>query len=283
MAKGGTFEWKIIRKVGLWLFDREDAFVRTPGSGAMATKRKKGGKDTYDSHGDMAANIDDAKLFTEYFLSEFKKGYTNTGRIDKGKLLAACENSKGVLCAVNKVFKSSKRSSGKIDVLDFIDGKMNDPLLIKWWKKAEAEKEKFGKKAVFFVFERDRKSACVMLDENDFDLLESNLKPWAGCILKMRGGGYTLVIVLLEDFLNWCNPGTIKQLIKGEIKMAKGHVYNFFIVKVVEDEIKEVIGKGFKIGISEEKVRKLLIAEFAQDILRIEAEGDDTLILISPF
>jgi len=75
--KGSSFEREWCKKLSLWVSDgkKDDVFWRTAGSGARATSRKKQGKCTCNSEGDMGCLDPEYSWFLDFFLVEMKRGY----------------------------------------------------------------------------------------------------------------------------------------------------------------------------------------------------------------
>jgi len=81
--KGSGFERKICKQFSLWISKgvRDDIFWRTAGSGARATNRRRRGKATCNSEGDMGCLDAEFSWLTDSVLVECKRGY-NSWRID---------------------------------------------------------------------------------------------------------------------------------------------------------------------------------------------------------
>jgi hypothetical protein len=79
MQKGSAFERKISKKLSLWWSEnnRDDLVYRTSQSGGRATQRKKGGKTTANSYGDLAPQDAFIQPLFDLFTFELKKGYSN--------------------------------------------------------------------------------------------------------------------------------------------------------------------------------------------------------------
>jgi hypothetical protein len=80
MAKGSAFERDVSRRLSLWWThgERDDVLWRSDTSGARATTRKKGGKDTANAHGDLAARHPCAFPLLRFFTFELKRGYNRS-------------------------------------------------------------------------------------------------------------------------------------------------------------------------------------------------------------
>lgn len=84
MAKGSDFERTICKQLSLWWSSgkRDDIFWRTAGSGARATTRRKQGRATANSSGDIAALDMEGKPLVECITFELKRGYSRTSFAD---------------------------------------------------------------------------------------------------------------------------------------------------------------------------------------------------------
>jgi hypothetical protein len=84
MAKGGQFERDVCRQLSLWWTTgkRDDVFWRTAGSGARATVRKKAGRKTFGSYGDITATDPIGQPLMKLLTLELKRGYSKTSFAD---------------------------------------------------------------------------------------------------------------------------------------------------------------------------------------------------------
>lgn len=82
MAKGGSFEREIAKKLSLWWSGgkSDDVFWRTSNSGGRATTRRKKGQKSYAGHGDLSYTHPDGKPFIDYFALELKRGYNKNAK-----------------------------------------------------------------------------------------------------------------------------------------------------------------------------------------------------------
>lgn len=218
MSKGGGFERSIAKQISLWFSNgkQDDLFYRTAGSGGRATQRAKAGRLTVRAYGDIKAETKEAEVITDCFCFELKKGYTVTGRVNKGDLYAACD-SRNVFKDVQKVISKTKKKSEKISVLDFIDSAKQEPLLIKWWKKAEETTKLANSKYTLIIFQRDSKAPCVMFS---MELLDKIHLLMGGEIIDrlitiMHDSLQSeLVLVSFRNFFDRLKPETVKDLMK---------------------------------------------------------------------
>jgi len=200
--KGSKFERDTCRKLSLWFSHgkRDDIFWRTAGSGARATVRAKSGKMTADSAGDISAIDEKAKPFTAVSIWELKRGYT-----------------------------SKRGTYGSISILSIVDklSKEKDPILVEWSKKLHRELKTHKRKYGFIVFQRDRKNPCIAMGAETFKELKLKNKkkyywPPFGPICQICTRKVDLVLILFDEFLEWCEPETITRKIT---RRQKGFPY----------------------------------------------------------
>lgn len=189
-GKGPAYEREFCKQLSLWWSHgkKDDVFWRTPGSGARATVRMKVGMLTADSYGDVGAVRAMGKPLTKTTLIELKRGYT-------GKKGSGSQRHISFLTMIDtpKIGKRKKK-----------------PVLIEWWKKAQKERKKAGRKRVFIVFRRDRKESCLVISRKFFlKLRETNghmmCPPYYG-VGWINFMGTELMVIKVEDFFDWCKP-----------------------------------------------------------------------------
>ena len=178
MGKGSDFERSLCKKFSLWWTnnERDDVFWRTSQSGGRATERKKKGKMTAGSYGDMMSVSKVGKPFEDIFVMEFKKGYTK-----------------------------------ELSILSIVDGKKKS-VLLDWWIKNEKIVSESGRKFGLIVFRRDYRHTCIVMNLELFNLLIYYCKEPQGIDLidvYFTGIGGRLIIMQLDFFLNWCSPETL--------------------------------------------------------------------------
>jgi hypothetical protein len=80
MAKGSSFERDVCKRLSLWWTSdkRDDIFWRTASSGARATQRRKQGKRTANSYGDVCATDPIGQPLIDLLSIELKRGYNRT-------------------------------------------------------------------------------------------------------------------------------------------------------------------------------------------------------------
>lgn len=168
MAKGGSFERKIAKRISLWWTGRDDSVWRTAGSGARATMRAKKNKCTANSEGDLCYLDDESKDLFELFVFELKKGY-----------------------------------SKDIDVLSLIDGFSKKNLIYSWWMKISAIARKINRSPLLII-ERNGKSPVIIYDYQVpwGSIFHIPAVPNGNTLLwRSADKGLYLAFTLLEDFL----------------------------------------------------------------------------------
>ena len=178
MGKGSDFERSLCKKFSLWWTnnERDDVFWRTSQSGGRATERKKKGKTTAGSYGDMMSVSKVGKPFEDIFVMEFKKGYTK-----------------------------------ELSILSIVDGKRKS-ILLDWWIKNEKIVTESERKFGLLVFRRDYRHTCIVMNLKSYNLLihfckepdDTNLID-----IYFPKIGDRLIIIRLDSFFNWCSPETL--------------------------------------------------------------------------
>lgn len=201
MAKGSDFERFIAKDLSLWWTDgeRDDIFWRTSGSGARATTRRKCGLKTADSYGDICTIDPIGKPLTDLILFELKKGY-----------------------------------SQEIQILSFLDLpekrgaiKLKKPVLLRWWEKAEEERNFAGREYSIIIFRRDDKNIMVMCNEHfmfHLRIIGKSLErpPMIRYDESIAAGG--LCLFRYDDFKSYlCKENIIEELnrVDGVTKLIK--------------------------------------------------------------
>jgi hypothetical protein len=79
-AKGSRFERALCKRLSLWWTsgERDDVFWRSSQSGGRATTRRKAGKSTFGSYGDIAAVDPIGRPLLDKITLELKRGYSKT-------------------------------------------------------------------------------------------------------------------------------------------------------------------------------------------------------------
>jgi len=184
--KGSGFEREIAKELGLWWTDgeRDDIFWRTAMSGGRATVRRKKRVKTENSAGDLCYLDPIGKPLIDLLLIEIKRGYSN-----------------------------------EVSVLNFLDKaeRSKDPVLFRWWLKAEQERADAKRKWTVIIFKRDRHEKCIMLEYDFFSKLEQENGEWSSDeVIDVMYEDHNFIIVRYEDFFDWLSPQTIINIGKGD-------------------------------------------------------------------
>ena len=180
MPKGQEFERQICKQFSLWISEgkRDDVFWRTSGSGARSTSRMKKQISTENSAGDIGYIDSIGKPFIDKFLVEIKRGY-----------------------------------SSEIELLGSIDGK-KEPLLLKWFNKAEEERKNAGRDFTLLITKRNHKSSCIWFNKATIIFFEDYCGIMKSYKYKYKYGsiyypkdGIELYTMLLGDWFSWVSPG----------------------------------------------------------------------------
>ena len=184
--KGAEFERDICKILSLWWSntERDDIFYRTSGSGSRATVRRKKGMRTADSTADIMATHESGKPLTKTCIFELKRGFS----------------------------EKHKRTALGLEVLTILDKqpKAKDPVLLQWWEKIEKERKAARRRFSFIIFRRDQKLSCMVMSYKTFNFLSKRNGVFDDIIISVHLPSVkkieSLVIVKLDDFLNWCQP-----------------------------------------------------------------------------
>lgn len=138
MSKGSTFERKICKDLSLWWTNnkRSDIFWRTAGSGARATTRRKKGKSTANSEGDILAIDNIGQPLIDMTTIELKKGY-------------------------------------KWDIKSILDSRQKEPQLIKFFKQSQRE-SKNRNCNWWLITNQDHKKELLFFNHGFYKILREN-------------------------------------------------------------------------------------------------------------
>ena len=175
-SKGSAYERTICKALSLWWTQdleepRDDIYWRTSQSGGRATTRRKQNIDTAYSQGDITFIDPIGAPFIDMCLLELKRGY-----------------------------------SKDLDTLNFIDKLKGEPLLIKWWKKAEQERKECKRKWSVIIFRRDRHKSCIMLNTSMLKKIESLFGKCPNDFIIIKHKKFNFLILKLDSFLSWVHP-----------------------------------------------------------------------------
>lgn len=180
-SKGGTFEREICKMLSLWWThqERDDVFWRTAGSGGRATNRARKGASTSGAYGDLTFTDVIGKPLLDVCCMELKRGY-------------------------------------KPDVLDLVDKRKNSKpcVLAQFWNQASLSAEQADVPHPVVIFKRDQKQICIMCSAWFLRSLGSVLGPHRGQKIQAFIDNQKVIIMLLEDWLDYVTPESIYQLEK---------------------------------------------------------------------
>lgn len=187
MAKGGAAEREITVLLSYWWTDgkRDDVFCRTHSSGGRFTQRLKSGKNTANEGGDITFNDSCGEQLIKNWSIECKSGY---GR----KKTIKDENKKVV-----------KKIQQQWDILDLIDSKQKITVIEELWNQCKRDAEATNR-APILIFRRNGRGLCIAFKQEYFRRLIGYFgDPFCQCINIIRPISDLLVIISLEDFMEW--------------------------------------------------------------------------------
>lgn len=196
MAKGGSFELEVAKKLSLWLTNnkRDDLVCRTDTSGGRATVRTKNKKETNKYlYGDLKHSDDLAKPLFDKWSIECKTGYATKSKLKDG---------------TNKIVNW--------DVLDLLDSKQKTPTLWQMWFQCTIDAS-LSKRQPILIFRRNLRSVCVVITLNYFlSLMKyfgyTKLSKIEVMIPDMYEPNNKIIIMRFDDFLSWVNAKSIIDL-----------------------------------------------------------------------
>lgn len=175
-AKGSEFERQIGKTLSLWWTQnhengpKDNIFWRTPGSGARATQREKKRQDSNMFSGDIGILDPCGEDLIEKCIFEIKRGYTE-----------------------------------RFDLLNFIDGKNNGGMLLKFWEDL-SEKALHFNKFPLLIFKRNRKEICLMTTWQLFNLIQGFSGPYSEKQIRLITPYDDTRIISFPKFLEWARP-----------------------------------------------------------------------------
>jgi len=193
MGKGEDFERSVPKIISLWWTDdkQDDVFYRTHGSGSRATTRQKKGVATANAAGDLMAVDEVGHPFTDCFLVELKRGYTD-----------------------------------KISVLDLIDNKRKKQFaLVDWYAKARKEANFHKRSFVLIIFKRDYREICVLLEEAFLTIFEGYNGAYTKELIGFNfDNNASFYITTLNSFLKWLDKESIVMFLEELLQKRNWHV-----------------------------------------------------------
>jgi len=158
--KGRSFEKEIAKELSLWWSnnEKEDVFYCTAGSGSRFTSRKKQGKDTSFSCGDIGLTDPMGKPLLDLLSIEIKRGY-----------------------------------SDKLDLLSFVDSKNKNHELLDWILKAKKEVLEAKRQDFIIIFKRDRKEKMVCVSNKFIKKMDIKIESGREIIMVFHSVRYRLI------------------------------------------------------------------------------------------
>lgn len=175
--KGGDWERTFCKQLSLWWSEgeRDDIFWRTSQSGGRATQRRKQGRGTAGSYGDVGLLDLSGKPFLDLFCVELKRGY-----------------------------------SKETDILNILDSNQKKPKIIEFWEQCKTDTLSANRKHPLVVFRRDYKKACVMISLASFQWIQKFAGQYKKDKLIIRWESIWLVVLRINDFFDWVDPAIFK-------------------------------------------------------------------------
>lgn len=187
--KGGKYEKEVCKHLSLWWTDgnRDDIFYSTHGSGNRATIRAKQGLCTENMCGDVCASAEIGFAFTDYFMTEIKRGYTD-----------------------------------KLSFIELVDKPDKKTLKIKnWVRKAERQRKENFRRGLLVIIKRDYANPFCIIDTNSFFRLCSySMTALGDKYLEFSIDRRKYFAITFSAFLKFLNPGDIRE-IKKEFKIKR--------------------------------------------------------------
>lgn len=275
MAKGSDYERELCKRLSLWWTNdrRDDIYWRTDGSGARATVRSKKKQKTANSYGDMSFLDPIGEPLINFALFEFKRGYSSSKNLDAkkaNKLIAEiARRTQGHNDIPDEAYKecrkkisalfTSTRKKGGISTLTTVAGKEENPVLLKWWVEAEKQRDEAKRFRSLIIFKQDNKKDCIMMDYSFLVQIQTRSSRIDALDMRevlMKGEGYFLVIISLDDFMEYCDRKIILDLLKEERKTTstmQTKIEKISKIDLVEEEEIEEIQEEEELTEEEEK------------------------------
>lgn len=182
--KGSSFERDICKELSLWWTDgeRDDVFWRTAGSGGRATNRMKQGQQTAGAYGDMTFVDPIGEPLLRLCCFEFKRGYGNW-------------------CLLDVIDRRQAKD------------KVRPTIIEQFWLQATQSAEDAGCRYPVIIFRRDKRKVGIIGPRKFLSNLSLFVGKYRGALAHMALCGDYVFITGLNDFLEYCTPEAIKQLL----------------------------------------------------------------------
>ena len=175
---GRKLEWEACRKLSLNFTNGEtdELFSPSRGSGAIATRRRKKGKEAKTQGGDVGLADSSGEIFLELFSVECKMGYMRKRKTEKG---------------------ISEKTWGPLDILD---NREDVTKFEEFWLQALNDAD--GKEPLL-IFRRNNRATCITFNFWIFKECHEWFGIPKGDYLNIVFKDYDLVILNFEYFLKW--------------------------------------------------------------------------------
>lgn len=182
MAKGGSYELEISKKLSLWFTngERDDLVCRTDTSGGRATVRTKQKKITNKYlYGDLKHSDDKCLPMFDKWSIECKTGY--------------------------KVGANTRW-----DLLDLIDSQQKEPMIVAFWNQCLMDAALSNREPIL-IFRRNGRGSCIVIRIKYLWDIEGLFGDWvSGSAISfgMSSSSCTtgLCCMNLDKFLEWADP-----------------------------------------------------------------------------
>lgn len=213
MAKGGTFENEVCKKLSLWFSEgkRDDLFTRSDGSGGRFTRRIKKGKDTANQGGDISFCDPEGESLIRKWCIECKTGYSGKNKIkdadgDIVKLPIYQPAKKGEKKKSDDqrviIGWKDKVVLAPWDAFDFLDSRQKKTVLQKMWEQCQRDAELTSREPVL-IFRRNGRQPCIVLEQDYLAELQRDCGKYTSPLVTLKSDKQVLFIFNLNDFFCW--------------------------------------------------------------------------------
>lgn len=184
MAKGGSFELEICKRLSLWYSNEvTDEIFR---------RNRRGGK------GDITFRLPEGKLLIDAWNIECKTGYSKVVKDGKKK----------------RIFDWG--------LLEILDSQQSSPRLQEFWEQCTSDAWYTNREPVL-IFRRPFRTPCIMIKNSFWRKLQEICGPPHGQYIMANIIGETLNLKGLGDFLSWIDPEELieSKILKPKLRLPK--------------------------------------------------------------
>lgn len=217
-GKGSSFERSICRQLSLWCSNgkRDDIYWRTAGSGGMARRRGRDGRQTRNQHGDILAVDAIGAPLLDIFTVELKRGYQRLSLADMldtpSRIL---ENEVRIKKREEQQAAKAKRKQKKQKVSKRKDGWRE------WIYKAEEAVDHSGTYTWALIHRRDKREAMICIPAIAFRFIRDECEIFyprplcsALCTVPVYEKTMEIFVMQLDTFLQEFTPQHAQALSK---------------------------------------------------------------------